>query len=39
MSDETVGARGDEFVIGVEAGVDTPLAAEGAGTAPGKKGG
>src|SRR6267142_4356497 len=37
MSHETIRPRHDELVIGAEAGVNAPLAAEGARARPGKK--
>ena len=37
MADETIRPRHDEFVIGAEAGINAPLAAEGACARPGKE--
>src|SRR5882672_8125836 len=37
MAHETIGSRHDEFVIGAEAGINAPLAAEGAGAGPRKE--
>ena len=36
MAHETIRSRRDEFVIGAEAGINAPLASEGAGARPGK---
>ena len=37
MTHEAIGPRHDEFVIGAEAGINAPLASEGAGARPGKE--
>ncbi len=37
MADETIRSRHDELVIGTEAGINAPLASEGARARPGKK--
>lgn len=37
MTDETVGAPGDELMVGGERGIEPPLAAKSARRGPGKK--